>query len=98
MTSTESDKSIWIITKHDPQNFAVEMVKVTPDHTVGKLTIQLTEDGPGRSAAEISYEYTSLGPDGDVFLESFTADWYEGFMIDWEKAMNHYLLTGKKTT
>jgi hypothetical protein len=96
VTSTESDKSIWVITRHDTDNYAVEMVKVTPEHTVGKLTIQLLEDEGDRSKAEIAYEYTSLGPDGDAFLESFTADWYEQFMIDWEKAINHYLLTGRK--
>lgn len=29
-------------------------------------------------------------------MEEFTEEWYEGFMVEWEKAMNHYLGTGNK--
>jgi len=83
--------SLWIITRHEPEAFKVEMYKVTPDHTVGKLAIALTAEGSSRTKAEISYEFTSLGPDGDAFLDDFTVEWYENFMRGWEAAINHYL-------
>jgi hypothetical protein len=27
-------------------------------------------------------------------MEEFTENWYKNFMIEWERAMNHYLKTG----
>ena len=87
--------SIWIVTRHAPDDFQVEMYKVTPGLTVGKLAISLTASGADVTKAHISYEFTSLGADGDAFLESFTTEWYENFMRGWEAAMNHYLKTGE---
>lgn len=88
--------SIWIVTRHVPAAFEVEMYKVTPGHTVGKLEISLTAQGTTGTSARISYEFTSLGPDGDTFLAEFTAEWYESFMQGWETAINHYLKTGEQ--
>jgi hypothetical protein len=88
--------SLWIITRHEPEAYKVEMYKVTPDHTVGKLAIALTPQGTTETSARISYEITSLGPDGDAFLDDFTDEWYENFMRGWEAAINHYLKTGEQ--
>jgi len=87
--------STWIITRYEPDSFEVEMYKVTPGHTVGKLVISLVPEGSNHSQAHISYEYTSLGQSGDEFLAKFTAESYGEFMQNWEKAMNHYLETGE---
>ena len=87
--------SIWVITRHDAEAFEVEMFKVTPEFTVGKLQISLSAQGENGTLATISYEFTSLGPLGDTYLEGFTAQWYEEFMLVWEEQMNHYLETGE---
>jgi len=71
------------------------MYKVTPEFTVGKLVISLTASGAANTRAQVSYEFTSLGADGDAFLQTFTTEWYENFMCGWEAAMNHYLKTGE---
>jgi len=89
--------SIWVITRHDADAFEVEMYKVTPEFTVGKLQISLSAKGETGTHAAISYEFTSLGPLGDNYLEGFTAQWYEKFMQVWEEQMNHYLETGAIT-
>jgi hypothetical protein len=47
------------------------------------------------TSASIAYEFTSLGPLGDKYLEGFTPQWYEAFMQVWERQMNHYLETGE---
>jgi len=90
------DASIWIVTRHDPSAYEVEMYKVTPGQTVGKLAISLTAQGAMETRAQISYEFTSLGPDGDAFLDEFTEESYEKFMRGWETAINHYLVTGEQ--
>jgi hypothetical protein len=85
--------SIWVITRHDADAFEVEMFKVTPEFTVGKLQISLSPLDKNVTNATITYEFTSLGPLGDTYLEGFTAQWYEKFMQVWEEQMNHYLET-----
>ena len=87
--------SIWVITRHDAGAFEVEMFKVTPGFTVGKLQISLSAQGKTGTNATIVYEFTSLGLLGDTYLEGFTAQWYEKFMHVWEEQMNHYLETGE---
>ena len=59
-TSGEPERSVWIVNCYAPERFYVEMYKVTPEHTVGKLCIQLSLIKKGRTQADISYEYTSL--------------------------------------
>ena len=87
--------SMWVITHHDRAANEVEMFKVTPGFTVGKLQISLIAQGQTATNATIAYEFTSLGPLGDKFLETYTAQWYEEFMQVWEGQMNHYLETGE---
>jgi hypothetical protein len=89
--------SIWVITRHDADAFEVEMFKVTPEFTVGKLQISLSAHGKTGTHATIAYEFTSLGPLGDTYLEGFTAQWYEQFMHVWEEQINYYLETGELT-
>jgi len=91
---SESNNSIWIVSKHDPDNCAVQMYKVAPGHTISKLQIALEREGDNSTAAHISYEISAIGAPGDEFMTEFTQEWYDAFMIDWEKAINHYLDTG----
>ena len=93
LTESESGQAIWYITRHEPENGFVEMIKVTPAVTACKLTIQLRPVADG-SQATVSYTHTSLGPEGDTFVAAFTEEYYEQFMLDWETRMNHYLLYG----
>ena len=93
---SEPESSIWIVSKYDPGNWFLEMYKIAPEHTISKLEISLTGESDNRTMAHISYEITAIGSAGDKFIEEFTEDWYEGFMVEWEKAMNHYLDTGQR--
>lgn len=85
--------AIWYITRHEPGNGFVEMVKITPKVTACRLAIQLRA-APGGSEADITYCYTSLGAAGDAFVASFTENYYREFMQDWESRINHYLRHG----
>ncbi len=93
---SEPQNSIWIVSKYNPSNWSLEMYKVAPEHTISKLEISLENESDNSTRADISYEITAIGVAGDRFMEEFTEDWYEAFMVDWEKAMNHYLNTGEK--
>ena len=94
LTEASPSATIWYITRHEPGNGFVEMIKITPAVTACRLTIQLRPIVAG-SEATISYAYTSLGPAGDVFVSSFTEEHYQRFMRDWEARINHYLSHGR---
>ena len=97
VTGASPNDAIWYVTRHDPDGGLVEMLKFTPLLTACKLTIQLRPVESGAEAT-ISYAHTSLGPEGDAFVASFTDDYYRKFMQDWEARINHYLLHGSALT
>ena len=93
VTAAQPDNAVWFITRHEPEKGFVEMLKITPDVTACKLTIQL-RPVQGGSEADVTYAHTSLGPEGDAVVNAFTEAYYEQFMRDWEKRINHYLTHG----
>lgn len=86
----------WVITAYRPADHHIGMIKIIPGHTVTKLEASLAADGRGGTHATITYGFTALGPQGERFVETRTAEWYGEFMQGWESAMNHYLETGQK--
>jgi hypothetical protein len=93
VTNASPNDAIWYVTRHDRDKGFVEMLKITPLVTACKLSIQLRPT-PSGSEAKISYTHTSLGPEGDAFVASFTDEYYRKFMQDWEARINHYLVHG----
>ena len=93
ITGNGAEAAIWTITRHEPESGFVEMLKITPGVTVGRISIQLHPIAKG-CQAEIRYSHTSLGPAGDEFVEGFTEAFYRGFMQAWEARMNHFLEHG----
>ena len=92
ITPDKPNKAIWYVTRHEPENWFVEMLKVVPGVTACRLEIQLTPNGD-ECFADVTYSHTSIGAAGDEFVAAFTADFYQKFMQDWEKALNHFLKT-----
>jgi hypothetical protein len=85
LAAAELKRSVWIVSCYEPERLHLEMYKATPGHTGGKLHIQLSLMGENETQADISYEYTSWGKSGDAFLKELTAEYYAGFMQNWEK-------------
>ncbi len=97
VTAAAPRNAVWIISRHEPQHWFVEMFKVTPEVTVCRLSIQLSATSAGTDA-RVTYSHTSLGPRGDEFIASFTEEFYRQFMRDWELQLNHYLRTGERSS
>ena len=93
ITPDKLGKAIWYITRHEPQRWFVEMLKIIPGVTACRLEIQLSENGD-ECFADITYSHSSIGPAGDEFVAKFTADYYQKFMQAWEKELNDFLKTG----
>ena len=94
VTASEPQDAIWYITRHEPADGLVEMLKITPGVTACRLSIHLRQV-TGGSEATVTYSHTSLGTAGDRFVDQFTQEFYEGFMQAWESRLNHYLRTGQ---
>lgn len=95
ITTSSPEDSIWYITRHEPDSHFLEMIRVTPSVTASKLTIQVSATDSG-SEAQVTYSHTSLGPEGDKFIESYTESYYEQFMKEWEERLNYYLENNSK--
>jgi len=97
ITPDKPGKAIWYVTRHEPTRWFVEILKISPGVTACRLEIQLSENGDG-CFADITYSHTSMSAAGDEFVATFTADNYQRFMQEWEKAINHFLKTGRRLT
>ena len=86
--------SIWYITRLEPEELFVELLKITPGVTACRVSIQLSRQG-AECFADVTYTHTSLGPAGDEFVAKFTAEYFKEFMQVWEKELNHFLTTGR---
>jgi hypothetical protein len=93
VTASVSGEAVWYVTRCSRQENFVEMVKITPGVTACRLTIGLRA-ADGGCEATVTYSHTSLGPEGDAFVASFTDAYYVQFMRDWEARLNHYLQHG----
>ena len=95
ITPDKLGKTIWYVTRHEPERWFVEMLKILPGVTACRLEIQLSENGDG-CFADVTYSHSSIGSAGDEFVAKFTADYYQRFMQAWEKELNHFLKTGSR--
>jgi len=82
VTPAAPHDAVWYVTRHEPENSFVEMIKVTPGLTACRLTIALRAVGEGCEAT-VTYTHTSLGAAGDAFVAAFTEEHYARFMRDW---------------
>lgn len=88
--------TVWVVTRHDSTAGLVEFCRVTPGSRACLLRIAVSPRDTGRSWVDVSYEYTSIAPAGDVFLDGWTADAFLEAMHFWEASMNHFLATGTR--
>lgn len=94
VTEAGTSQAVWYITRHEPAAGFVEMIKITPGVTACRLGIQVSP-APEGAQAQITYTHTSLGAEGDAFVDALTPDAYVKFMKSWESRMNHYLRHGQ---
>lgn len=91
----DGSESTWVCTEYDPARFRIAYAWAAPGMVACHIQIQL-EPGPGSTTrTHIAYTYTGLSPAGNKEVERFDSGWFRTKMEGWEKAINHYLRTGK---
>jgi len=95
-TSNPSEMdSIWHVIQHNPEEFFVEFLRVTPKQNVVRINIKLAPIENDKTEAEIMYQYTGLNKKQNEFINSDLKSKFEESMSWWEKSINHYLEKGK---
>ena len=94
-TNEDGTESTWICTEYDPANFRVGYVWVNPGRVATQLRLQLFPKANNQTEARIRYTYTGLSEQGNREVERYNEHWFRSKMEGWEKAINHYLQTGK---
>lgn len=96
LTGEQEPESYWITTRHDRRNMCIELVKVTPGMTIGKISLCLKTNEDQGTDLEATYRYTALSEPGQDFVDGYTQDYFDHFMQQWEKALNEYTAQRKK--
>jgi len=86
-------KTVWVITRYEPENNFTEMIRYNGDTLIVKLSVTIAKTDAG-SDVNITYTYTAVNDEGKREIEAFTQQYYDNFMKEWEENMNHYLLNG----
>ena len=83
-------KTIWLVKRHEPDNYYVQFYRVEPEDKVGIITVQckpLTED---ITEVEVTYEYIGLCKEGNDFVAHYTAETHDEFISHWPKLLTDY--------
>lgn len=87
---------IWTISKYLPESGFIEYTIFTSER-LWWISIQCHENMPNQTTnAEITYTFTGLTEKGNAINEIALQRMYAHDLKDWEKAINHYLLTGER--
>jgi hypothetical protein len=87
--------TIWIVTKHDPQEHEVEFARVTPESRATFIRIKVIPAASNSSYVAIEYAHTALTPEGIAFVRGYSEDEFLNMVQTWERSMNHYLETNR---
>jgi hypothetical protein len=87
-------ETTWVITGFDEVKHSIAYTSVTPKLKVNHIVIKCESDRSGHTKAHVSYTITALSEKGNQLIESFSKEHYREWIMNWEKAINHYLLHG----
>ena len=88
--------TVWIVTRHDPQEGLIQFTRFTHGSRVCVLNIAVAEADGGRSHVDIEYTFTAIAPKGNQFVETYTQDAFLEAVNFWERSMNYFLETGER--
>ena len=94
-TQSGDVETVWQITRYQPSR-TLEFVRVSPGQNVVKIIIRLEPRDQDQTLAHISYQYTALNETQNKYIENHLEQEFQSNMQWWEKALNHYLVTGEK--
>ena len=84
----------WVLSKYAPEQAFIEYTVFTPER-LWWITIQCSDGVPDQTTiAEITYTYVGLTEKGNAINTLALQQMYADDLRDWERAINHYLMSG----
>ena len=80
ITSHGAHQTTWVMVDHGPMG--VRYARVTEGMTAGTVAVDVVATPERSTHVRVTYDLTALTPAGDVWLESFNAD-YEDAIGEW---------------
>jgi hypothetical protein len=91
-----ANKMIWLVKRHEPENYFVQYYRVEPNEKVGIITVHCKPITKESTEVEVAYEYIGLSENGNNFIKGYTAEMHEAFIADWPKFLENYFNTKSK--
>lgn len=88
-------EEVWVATRYDPDNFAIEYTSFSKAGVVMKLDITVEDHGNSSSTASFQYTFTGVNEEGNTFVENYTEERHRLRMDFLGKSLAHYCSTGK---
>ena len=86
----DAPKTIWLVKRHEPENYFVQFYRVEPEDKVAIITVQCKPLQEDLTEVEVAYEYIGLSKKGNDFVAHYTAEAHEEFIGHWHQALAHY--------
>ena len=96
LTGEGAEETLWTMTAYDPESGHVGYFRTIPGTIAVHIEIRLEREDVGRCRATVTYTYAALRPAGNQRVEAMTEERYREQMVEWERALNHYLATGQR--
>ena len=85
----------WVVTRYEPEAFRVEYTIFHSDRFMEKIDLSLVENGDGTTSVHWTRTFTGLSPEGNEFIEHYSADHLDERMEGLGKSLDHFCKTGE---
>ena len=92
---TNKPTQIWTIIAYASEQAQVSYLNVLPDSHMSRIEVSCEAEGTQATLACITYTLTALTPQGNIYLDEFTQEYYQDYISSWETAITHYVLYGQ---
>lgn len=82
--------AIWLVKKHQPDDYLVQFYKVEPEDKIAVITVQCYPIDEGRTKVTVSYEYIALAERGRNFIKHHKSEDYDAFISEWKILLDQY--------
>jgi hypothetical protein len=96
LTGSGADETLWTMTAYDEAAGQVAYFRTVPGVLAVHIEIRLAAEGTDACTANVAYTYAALSAAGNGRVEAMTEERYEAQMVEWERALNHYVSTGER--
>jgi len=95
-TGHDGVDQLWTLARWDAERHEVTYVTVVAGERLTRIDIRCVAAARAKTRCEIAYAYTALGPKGEEYIASYTAERHANRIVHWQQAITHLLTTGKR--